>query len=59
MASANDRAADLAHIIRDLQSTGISSLNGIAKALTERRVPTPRGSTDWSAVQVARTVARL
>lgn len=41
MASANDRAADLAHIIRDLQSTGISSLNGIAKVLTERRVPRP------------------
>ncbi|UGX92933.1 recombinase family protein [Bradyrhizobium barranii subsp. barranii] len=59
VARANDRAADLAHIIRDLQSTGIVSLSGIARALTERRVPTPRGSTDWSAVQVARTVARL
>lgn len=58
-ARANERAADLAHIIRDLQSTGIVSLSGIARALTERRVPTPRGSTDWSAVQVARTVARL
>lgn len=56
---ANERAADLAHIIRDLQSSGITSLSGIAKALTERRVPTPRGSTKWIAVQVARTVARL
>ena len=59
VARANDRAADLAHIICDLQSTGIVSLSGIARALTERRVPTPRGSTDWSAVQVARTLARL
>lgn len=58
-ARANERAADLAHIIQDLQSTGITTLSGIARALTERRVPTPRGSTDWSAVQVARTVARL
>lgn len=59
MARANDRAADLAPIIRDLQSSGTTSLSSIAKALTERRIPTPRGSTDWSAVQVARTVARL
>lgn len=36
---ANERAADLAHIIRDLQSSGITSLSGIASALTERRVP--------------------
>lgn len=56
---ANERAADLAHIIQDLRASGVISLSGIAKALTERRVPTPRGSTDWSAVQVARTVARL
>lgn len=59
MGRANERAADLAHIIRDLQSSGITSLSGIAKALTERRVPTPRGSTEWAAVQVARTMARL
>ncbi|MEY9604626.1 DNA invertase Pin-like site-specific DNA recombinase [Bradyrhizobium japonicum] len=56
---ANERAADLAHMIRDLRANGVNSLSGIARALTERRVPTPRGSTEWSAVQVARTVARL
>lgn len=56
---ANERAADLAHMIRDLKANGVTSLSGIARALTERRVPTPRGSTEWSAVQVARTVARL
>ncbi|MGJ4892598.1 recombinase family protein [Bradyrhizobium sp. HKCCYLRH3099] len=59
VARANERAADLAHIIRDLQSTGITSLSGLARALTDRGVPTPRGSTKWAAVQVARTLARL
>lgn len=59
VARANERAADLAHIIRDLQANGVTTLSGIARALTERRVPTPRGSAEWSAVQVARTVARL
>lgn len=58
-ARANERAADLAHLIRDLQSSGIISLSGIARALTERGVPTPRGSAEWAAVQVARTLARL
>ncbi|MET4173882.1 DNA invertase Pin-like site-specific DNA recombinase [Bradyrhizobium sp. LA6.1] len=56
---ANERAADLAHIIRDLEANGVTSLSGIARALTVRRIPTPRGSTEWSAVQVARTVSRL
>ncbi|MBP1060023.1 DNA invertase Pin-like site-specific DNA recombinase [Bradyrhizobium japonicum] len=59
VARANERAADLAHIIRDLQSSGVTTLSGLAKALTERGVPTPRGSAEWAAVQVARTVARL
>ncbi|UTD26621.1 recombinase family protein [Bradyrhizobium sp. WD16] len=59
MARANNRAADLAHIIRDLQASGVTSLSGIARTLTERRVPTARGSSEWTAVQVARTVARL
>lgn len=58
-ARATDRATDLAPIIRDLQAGGITSLSGIARALSERRVPTSRGSTEWSAVQVGRTLARL
>ncbi|MGY3235638.1 DNA invertase Pin-like site-specific DNA recombinase [Bradyrhizobium sp. USDA 4472] len=56
---ANERAADLADIIRELQSSGTKSLSGIARALTERGIPTPRGSAVWAAVQVARTMARL
>ena len=42
-ARADERAADLAHVICDLRRVGITSLSGIAKALTERRIPTPRG----------------
>jgi DNA invertase Pin-like site-specific DNA recombinase len=57
-ARGNERAADLAHIIRGLQQAGVTSLAGIAAALTERRVPTPRGGA-WSATQVARMVARI
>ncbi|WP_315783183.1 MULTISPECIES: recombinase family protein [unclassified Bradyrhizobium] len=59
VARATERAADLAPIIRDLEANGITSLNGIAKALTQRMVPTSRGSNTWSAVQVARMIARL
>ncbi|OSI24346.1 recombinase family protein [Bradyrhizobium canariense] len=54
-----ERAADLAPIIRDLQAGGVTSLSGVAKALTKCRVPTPRGLGRWSAVQVARTLARI
>ena len=58
-ARASERAADLAPIIDDLISAGVTSLSGIAKALTERRIPTPRGGDEWTATQVARTVARI
>ena len=52
-------AADLAPIIAELQAAGIASLNGIAEALNERRVPTPAGSGHWYAAQVARVLKRL
>jgi hypothetical protein len=42
-ARADERAAKLAPIIKALQAEGITSLNGIAEALNERRVRTPRG----------------
>jgi hypothetical protein len=41
-AGANERARKLAPIIKAIQAEGITSLNGIAEALNERRVPTPR-----------------
>jgi hypothetical protein len=58
-ARADERAAKLAPIIEALQAEGITSLNGIAEALNERRVRTPRGRGRWYAKQVRRLLARL
>jgi hypothetical protein len=59
MARANASAATLAPVVRELQASGITSLNGLAAALNERRVPTPAGSGPWYASQVARLLKRL
>lgn len=56
---ASDRAADLAPIIGELGRAGVTSLSSIARALTERRIPTPRGGNEWTATQVARTLTRI
>jgi DNA invertase Pin-like site-specific DNA recombinase len=56
---ANERAADLAPTIADLRAAGVTSLAAIARALNERGVPTARGAGEWTATQVARTIARL
>jgi hypothetical protein len=58
-ARADERAAKLAPLINALQAAGITSLKGIAKALSERGVPTPWGGHQWQAVQVSRVLARL
>jgi hypothetical protein len=58
-ARADERAATLAPIIKAIQAEGITSLNGIAEALNERRVTTPRGRGHWQATQVRRLLARL
>jgi DNA invertase Pin-like site-specific DNA recombinase len=58
-AVANERAADLAPIISELQAAGVTSLGGIARALSERGVPTARGSSRWRESQVARVLAKL
>jgi DNA invertase Pin-like site-specific DNA recombinase len=58
-ARAKARATDLEPIIRELREAGITSLAGIADALTERGIPTARGANNWTAVQVARAVSRL
>jgi DNA invertase Pin-like site-specific DNA recombinase len=57
-ARAAARAADLAPVLKELQEAGVASLGGIARALTERGIPTARGSNKWTAMQVARTLAR-
>jgi hypothetical protein len=58
-AGADERARKLAPVIKAIQAEGITSLNGIAEALNERRVPTPRGRGYWYAMQVRRAQARL
>lgn len=54
---AAQRAQDLTPILDDIRASGITSMNGIAKALSERRIPTPRGGKEWSAIQVKRLSA--
>jgi hypothetical protein len=44
-------AAEVLPIIRRLQASGITSLRGVAKALSDRRVKTAHGGA-WTAVQV-------
>jgi hypothetical protein len=58
-ASANERAAKLAPVLKKLRATGVTSLSGIAAALNRRRIRTPRGVGQWRATQVARELARL
>ncbi|MBN8996351.1 MAG: recombinase family protein [Rhizobiales bacterium] len=53
------RAADLAPVIEELRTAGVVTLGGIARALTEREVPTARGATTWTAVQVQRVLSVL
>jgi hypothetical protein len=52
-------AAEVAPVIAELQAAGITSKKGIAKALNRRAVRTPRGISEWRAIQVARVLARL
>jgi hypothetical protein len=56
---ADERAAKLALIIKDIQGTGVTSLRGIARVLNERGVRTPWGHRRWHPIQVARVLARL
>ena len=57
MRVAAERAADIAHIIAELQASGATSLRAIAAGLNQRGISTARGSA-WSATQVARVLAR-
>ena len=59
IARADERAAKLAPLVKELQAAGVTSLNGIATALNARGVPTPRGRDRWHPNQVARVLKRL
>lgn len=55
---AKQRATDLAPVLSRLALEGITSASAMARALTERGIPTARGSTKWTALQVLRVTAR-
>lgn len=50
-ARARARAEDLRGVVEELAAEGVTSLRGIAAALNERGIPTPRGGT-WASSQV-------
>jgi DNA invertase Pin-like site-specific DNA recombinase len=56
---ADRRAEDIDPIITEIQAKGAGSFSAIAKELTKRQIPTPRGKVKWSAVQVLRLMERL
>jgi DNA invertase Pin-like site-specific DNA recombinase len=56
-AAADRFAANVRPIIREIQKSGISSLRGVAKALSARGVKTARGG-EWTAVQVSDILRR-
>ena len=58
VASADAHARDLEPVIQSLRDEGIVSLGGIAAALTERGMRTPRGG-QWHKASVRNLLARL
>jgi DNA invertase Pin-like site-specific DNA recombinase len=58
-AIAKARATDLEPIIAAMKAEGIASLNAMAHALTEKGVPTARGGSSWTPMQVKRVIDRI
>jgi DNA invertase Pin-like site-specific DNA recombinase len=56
-AAADQFAANVLPIIRELQASGVKSRAALAEALNARKVPTARGGA-WSHVQVGAILAR-
>jgi hypothetical protein len=57
-AKADQYAASLASTIREIRAGGTTTLAGIAKELTHRRVRPSRGGT-WTSTMVRRLLERL
>jgi DNA invertase Pin-like site-specific DNA recombinase len=57
-ANADQRAANIAPVMEELRKAGVTSANGIARALTERGIVAPRGGK-WTATGVTRILARI
>ena len=59
-AKAADRTAHrLLLEVERLRTTGVTSRQGLARALTEHGVPAPRGGGVWTHTTVARLLARI
>jgi DNA invertase Pin-like site-specific DNA recombinase len=58
-AVADARAADLAPIVAELKESGVASLGAMARALSDRAIPTARGGQKWTETQVSRVLSRL
>jgi CheY-like chemotaxis protein len=56
---ARNRAQEIAPLIADIRAGGITHESGIARELTRRKIPTPRGSSKWTCVQVQRLLKSL
>ena len=57
IAAADAFAANVRPIIREIQKSGVTSLRGVAKALSARGIKTARGG-EWTAVQVSDILER-
>lgn len=57
-AKANEHAQALRETLAEIRAAGITSTNGIADELNQRRIATPRGGK-WYPASVARLTARL
>lgn len=57
--AADERAVDVLPVIGEFRAAGITSLNGLAKALAQCQVPKRRGGTRWTARDVANLLARF
>lgn len=57
-ANANYRASNLASIVDDIRTKGITSVRAVAKELNAQGILTPRGGR-WHATSVARLITRL
>ena len=54
----NERAHRLALEVERLRAEGVVGQAAIARALTERSVPTPRGGAGWTHTTVAQVLLR-
>jgi DNA invertase Pin-like site-specific DNA recombinase len=53
------RANELAPLLNELRAAGVTSLGAIARELSARGIPTPRGGATWHEIQVSRVLQRI